>query len=495
MVQTKTKLKTFEKSQSYAKSKIWKLQTEYYKRAGIEAWRKDELPLYITSNPVMGQTYAEIVFGLLKDLARQGKKKEKVYLLELGAGHGQFCFHFLKYLEKLLFFKNEDLPPFCYLLSDIAIGNIEFMESHPRLKPFIERGWLDFAIVDANHISEIYLRESQIELIPGTLNQPLVVVGNYFFDSLAHELYYIENKKLFQTLVTINIPEGIDTNDPVAVFENFKLEYENRELKELPYREAYLNQVLKDYVERYDEVYLPFAEAGLRCLHQLRQFSSGGLLLLSADKGHHNAEAPLDKIPPIIVTHKSFSLSVNYHTYKQYCNLAGGRAMFPRYLHFNLCVACLLFANEPEKFVETTLGHEQAVNEFNPDDFFLIKRFVEKHQKKLSCEDVIGFLRLSGYDADLFIELLPRIRKLIKKLTGEEQWSLFQMMQRIWDHYYQIEEDQNLAFYIGALLYKMKYYQPAIIYFNHAMSNGSQSKKVLKYLAKSKKALTKVKKA
>ncbi|MEM6831354.1 MAG: tetratricopeptide repeat protein, partial [Bacteroidota bacterium] len=61
-----------------------------------------------------------MVFAFLKDLANQGQNQETVYLLELGAGHGRFAFHFLKHLDRLMEQKNLDLAPICYVLSDMV---------------------------------------------------------------------------------------------------------------------------------------------------------------------------------------------------------------------------------------------------------------------------------------------------------------------------------------------------------------------------------------
>src|SRR5262245_17281077 len=92
----------------FARSPIWQLQRDYFNAVGIDAWRSGEVPHYITSNPVVGKTYAELVLALLRDLSLRGQKTETVYLVELGAGHGRLCYHFLKHFEK--YYEQSALP-------------------------------------------------------------------------------------------------------------------------------------------------------------------------------------------------------------------------------------------------------------------------------------------------------------------------------------------------------------------------------------------------
>ena len=65
---------------------------------GVEAWRQGEVPHYVTSNPTMANSYAEIVFALWRDQQRPGQpdkaSDEPLYLCELGAGLGPVCLSF-----------------------------------------------------------------------------------------------------------------------------------------------------------------------------------------------------------------------------------------------------------------------------------------------------------------------------------------------------------------------------------------------------------------
>src|SRR5689334_19486866 len=90
-----------EKQQVFSNSLIWDLQQYYFAAKGVEAWRQDEVPHYVTSNPTVANSYAEVVFAFLRDQNRLTPGDEPLYLCELGAGSGRFAFHFLKRLARL----------------------------------------------------------------------------------------------------------------------------------------------------------------------------------------------------------------------------------------------------------------------------------------------------------------------------------------------------------------------------------------------------------
>ena len=87
-------------AQPFAQSLLWDIQQAYYADKGVQAWRQDELPHYVTSNPTVANSYAEIVLACWRDqqrLAAAGNTgDEPLYICELGSGSGRFAFHFLR---------------------------------------------------------------------------------------------------------------------------------------------------------------------------------------------------------------------------------------------------------------------------------------------------------------------------------------------------------------------------------------------------------------
>lgn len=466
MNQTKENLYIIEERQPFSTSRIWQLQREYYDSTGIEAWRQGEIPHYITSNSVAGKTYAEIVLAFLRDIALQKNANDTVYLLELGAGHGRFCYHFMKHFIRFYEQSPFPLPPFCYVLSDFTEKNLDFWENHPRLQPFFARGMLDSALFDAETGQELHLRHSKTVIGQKSLLQPLIVIGNYFFDTIPQELFYIEDHDLHQCLLSLATESDPSEMNSAQSLDKLLLKYHYQKLWQMPYEEHYLNALLASYCNELSSTHILFPHVGIRCIERLRQLSVAGLLLLSADKGYHRPDDLIHKNAPGLVTHGScFSLMVNYHAFKMYCENNGGLPLFPCQMYCSIDLGCLLFLSEAENYKETRMAYERFVNDYGPDDFFNIISVMDKNISTLKLDDIVSILRLSGYDAGSFSYMLPQLHRLLPEISEDERWGVFQAIHQIWDMYYPLEENNDLAFEIGILLFRLNYYKEAIIYF------------------------------
>lgn len=454
------------KKQPFAQSYIWQLQRDYFNSVGIDAWRSGAVPHYITSNPVMGKTYAELVLALLRDLALRGQRTETVYLLELGAGHGRLCYHFFKHFEKYYEHSALPLPPFCYVLSDFTDANLAFLQAQPRLQPYLSLGWLDIARFDVETSSELTLRCTGRTLGPAALAQPLLVVANYFFDTIPQDLFRIKNQTLAHGLLTLTTEADPATLTPAELIAALKLTYKYRVAQPPIYpHEPAFNDLLEIYRQQLRNTHLLFPHIGLRCLQRLQQLAPPGLVLLTADKGEHHL-ARLDRRPaPKLTTHGSFSLSVNYHAFSAYCTQQGGLALFPRQQPASLDLGCLLFLAEPATYKETLNAYLRFVNDYGPDDFFSLKKLVETHFATLTVRDILAILKLSGYDAHLFGQMFPRLQQVLPEISQAERQNLLHATHQVWDTYYPLGEKLDLAFALGFLLMALDFYPEARFYF------------------------------
>lgn len=58
----------------FSEAPIWKVQREYYEEKGAKAWNNDQVPQYITSNPMIAAAYVEMIFGFLQDRVNKGRE-------------------------------------------------------------------------------------------------------------------------------------------------------------------------------------------------------------------------------------------------------------------------------------------------------------------------------------------------------------------------------------------------------------------------------------
>ncbi len=474
---TKTKPKTtgyiIAEKQPFAQSLLWEWQQHYFANMGVEAWRQSEVPHYVTSNPTMANSYAEIVFALWRDQQRPGQpdkaSDEPLYVSELGAGSGRFAFHFLKRLTHLCHQAALSPVSFCYILTDVAESNLDFLHRHPRFQAYFESGLLDLAHFDVNQSSQLHLRLRDQTITPASLNRPLVAIANYLFDSIPQDLFYINDDRCYQGLMSLMTPEDPTTLSLEQTLANMHYTYHYRELTEPPYPEAYLQQLISTYQGTLSDTHLLFPVVGLRCLQRLRALSKLGMLLLSADKGQHRLSALQGRKPPRLMVHGAcISLSVNYHALKAFCEQSGGMALFPDYHHRRLIVSTLLLLNEAGSYTETQRAYQRHVQEFSPEEFHTITIHARKSIPEMSVEEILAYVRLSLYDSHQFAHYLPHLTELAPQLNSKERRNLSDAVDKVWDLYFPLGEEVDLAHQIACLLYEMDDYALALTYFERS---------------------------
>lgn len=462
-----------EKRQVFSRSLLWDLQQNYFLEMGVEAWRQGEVPHYITSNSAIANSYAEIVFAFLQDSNRLdvGNKynDEPLCLCELGAGSGRFAFHFLSRLARLCELAEVPLTSFRYILTDFTQKNLDFWRSSSRFQPFFESGVLDVALFDINRSEHLALQLSGKTITSGSLNRPLVVITNYVFDSIPQELFYINDQHCHQCLISLSVSEDPDTLATAELLERVQYHYDYEALGDAPYQEPYLQQLLADYQRTMTDTHLLFPAAGLRCLQRLRALSKQGLLSLSADKGDHRLSALQGMSSPTLICHGSFSLSVNYHAFKTFCERSGGLALFPISHCPNLNVSCLLMLAGANDYVETIRAYKRHVQDFGPDDFFTITRFARQYVAEMRVEHILAYLRLSYYDSHQLGRYLSRLMELAHELNPDERRAVSNAIDKVWELYFPLGEDLDLAYQIACLLYEMDDYAQALTYFERSI--------------------------
>ena len=317
----------------FVASKLWELQREYFAARGLQAWSSGEVPHYITSNPVVAAAYAEVLVAFRRDRLRRDPREEALWIVELGAGSGRFAHHLLQQLAELCEREGLDPAGFRYVLSDFCAANLEAWAQHPRFLPLFASGQLERARFDVMHTSVLELEHGGARIGPGDLGAPVVVIANYLLDTIPAELFYFRLGRVERGLVRLRQrPEGGDTREAAALLQTLELDHRSEPLAAAPFAEPILDGLLAEYqrqLAELEEAWLLFPAPALRALERLAALSRQGLLLLSADKGHHRLEEVVRPQPPGLVTHGSFSLSVNYHALCGWAEAGGGRALVP----------------------------------------------------------------------------------------------------------------------------------------------------------------------
>jgi hypothetical protein len=259
-------------------STIWKRVAEVYARAGPEIW--SEVPAAVTGNPFVGDAFAAMLEAWLLDQSDAVDSREPLYVLELGAGTGMFSHPFVTAVARRRARGTFPHPRVVLVLCDQSEMRFDAWAEANVLAKHVASGAIDFATLTVDErggFEPIALKRSGIAL--ETVRNPLVVVANYFFDSIPTDAFRVRGGRLFEARTRF-----ARVSDAPG-FEGFENEEEVVPAGATHYGDALLDGVLAGYVGDYPEASLLMPVAAIRVVEALQALSRGRLLLLALDKG------------------------------------------------------------------------------------------------------------------------------------------------------------------------------------------------------------------
>lgn len=477
-----------DQNQRLSQSLLWQLQRNYFQHQGIEAWSKGTVPHYITSNAFIAEAYARIVLGFLRDWqatvaasrAAALDRSEPFYIIELGAGPGRFGFHFLKHFYTILGRSDQRDLRITYVLTDLVDQNVDYWREHPSLQPFIESGRLDFAHFDAEQCEELRLIQSG-EVLSGKITRnPVIVIANYFFDAIPQDVFYIHNGQLHEGRVSVSAAQPETNLSDPELLSRVQVAFDHVPVNGDVYEDPAFNRILQEYNQRLVETTILFPIAALRCIRFFLELSGGRLLLLSADKGFHWEEDILSwNEPEMVIYGGCFSMTLNFHALEQYVLNRGGKVLHTSHRRTSLDIVAFLLGALPGDFIETSQAFERTIERFGPSDLFNLIQSIGKSPEDMGLEQILSWLRLSGWDANLLLNFFPALMNQAVSPPEALKEELYWVIQHVRNTYYDIGEGQNLDFYLGTLLCSMGYYHEALKYLEHSLEHSEPDVRIL----------------
>ena len=465
---------TVEHERPFGKSWLWGRQVAYYAARGVNAWRRDGVPLYVTSNPVMAHAYAGLIRAWLEERRRWAPDggRQPVTVVELGAGSGTFGFQLLAELHRSCCEGG-----FRYVMTDVAERNVEFWLGHPRLQPYFRAGLLDVGLLDIRQPGPVELRCSGERLLAGDAGASPVVVANYVLDSVPQDLFFLDGGSLHETRSSIVCRSDPDVLPAAEVIGHLLFRFATSELPSNPYAEPYLRRILDWYVDHMRTTHLLVPAAAIRWIESLRSLGDGRLLLLAADKGHHRAECLDAAGPPVVVHHGSFSIDVNFHALGMHCTNGGGTALFPGPpAPAGVTIACLAYGTAAEEVGGVSRAYDRLVRDFGPDDCYRVLRAMTEQPGSMDLGDLLALVRLARYDPVHFLLLVPRLRELAPTVGPFDREALVSTIERVSDRHFPLGGDSpDLDFELGALCYLAGDFGSAHRHFAQSVTTGGAS--------------------
>lgn len=449
----------------FSKSAIWKLNKRYYQQQGIKAWSEGPVPHHISSNARVGKVYAELLVAAMKD-GILGKSEEPMHIIELGAGHGRLAFHVLRELDDLLAASKENLPSYKYVLTDVSEATLEFLAEHPQLQVYYERGVLDLGFFDSDTSDAIQLMKSKVTLCDGGLHRSLVVIANYFFDSVASDVIYFKDHSATACLLQLSADKIYEDEDTEALIDNVQLQFsmDDREVKSIENNSDIISSLVEHYKQNIAESFVTIPTASIDSINRIRALTTSPVIVIAMDKGINSTQALDHTPPPDMVTHGSLSFAVNFDALVRHCQMIGGSSMTARSPFLHLQVVCMSY-NESTMGAEMALAYSRFVDDFQPEDLDHVKSFVFEHFATADMSEILGVIKLFAYDQEIFHRVMPRIKQLIGSVTHHERSMVSYALSKIATTYFHIGQSKDLYFEIAGLYYQLGLYEEALNYF------------------------------
>lgn len=460
-----------EQGKRFSESMLWKLQREYFEKEGINAW-VNQVPFYITSNPFIASCYAKVFVAFVRGWIEKhpDAKNHPFYLMELGTGSGRFSFYFVRTVTELLERMGLGDIKICYIMSDFTKHNMQYWETQPALKPFVEKGLIDFALYDMEVEKPIKLARQNIQLTPDVFKNPLTVFANYIFDTVSHDSFTVHEGRLFELLVSLSTEESnVDGVRPKDM-EKVTVDHSIHEIRSPNYyNDPHLDAILEIYKTSLKDTSLLLPIGSIKAIKLLKKLTNDKLMIISTDKGYGTLEN-LDGLGhPSIAFHGSFSMMVNFHAISEYFKRTGGDA-YLQTTRKGIRTSVFSAGFKLSEFSELMLAIEQHVEEFSPSDYFTLHRRISDTYENCDLDTIASHLTLSEWDPHIYNRISSRVTTLVPEADRDTIIYLAEKMPKIAANYYQMPKSDCVLFEIAVFYHACKQYENALKYYQEALA-------------------------
>jgi SAM-dependent MidA family methyltransferase len=465
-----------EKNVRFSRSLLWEAQRRYFDEAGVDAW-SGAVPFYITSNPLIADSYAKVLIRWVQDLLSHHRADPLApfYIFELGTGSGRFSFMTMRRLFELQKALNISAK-IIYVMTDFTASNLNFWENHEKLKPFIESGQLDFAVYDMEKDIELNLLKSGKTLSVKDVKNPIALIGNYIFDTVSDDAFYVENGQLYESLITVDAaPENVDEGMPIKL-ENLGCSFTHEKMREPCYEDPIWNQALMGSVSAITHkgaFLLPVG--GFKSLDMFRTLSNNRLLLISTDKGYSSPEEMEGREDSKLVFHGSFSMTVNFHGIGEYFKALGGDVAFQS-SRDSIKTCVYVMGADFKTLPEVKLAIADHIQGFGPGDYFSLHRNIrEMKDPQISMTTLLAQMALCQWDPYVLSCFINRVLSELPKAAQIIIRGFAEGADKILENIYMMPGVEDYYFNVGLLYHHGGRYAKAIeCYFKSLETHGEK---------------------
>lgn len=469
------------KKQRLSQTTLWDMQSRAYQSLGIEAWTERGIPSYLTSNPFIAKRYANVAFAYLIEEISSGriKKNQPFTLFELGAGTGRFTYLFLKYFLRLVQESPFSRIQIRYVMTDLSPELIAGWRRHPYFQRLFEKGLLDSARLDLSEPAAFYLQGSSRTICPGSEQNPCVVITNYLFGYLASDLFAKRGDGLAEGLVTLDARGVNDAHEPQVEDLLCRVRYQKLASVGDYYPSATWNRALEATAAELSPTPFTLPIGAFRALDFFREVAPSGYCLLAADRGAVTPDQ-IAALQGISVSRNALcAMAINCRALIHYFLERGESACTTRQPHPTFVVLAARAGPAAGESGMIQRAFSQNLSDFEPADYWeLVNRF-EGGRKSPSLEEIYLLLKLGDWDSTNFHAFFTPIRDQLKSAECGVQTRWADIIDSIFDNFFPISKlEANLIVNMGVLLFDMKCYAKALLYFQRAHLIGGEQARI-----------------
>lgn len=411
-------------------SLLWTLQQNYFKTKGVTAWQ-GEVPFYISSNAFIATRYAQLVITAIKDILaiHPEFKAETFYIMELGAGVGKFSFYFLK-----AFFSLQDLENpinICYIMTDVAEKNKDFWKGNAYFQSLVDKRCLDFAILDVG--SEI--KNSQFVFLEKR-KAPLIIIANYVFDCIQQDAFQLQNREVNEIQFKIKSRYKHYNQSKSEHLKELQFEF-LKQSSIAPYADPILNTILQEYqLELSDNSVFTMPLGAIDFLNHIAKITDNNYFLITGDKGIAKTQRWADLDQEDLFSYDGcYSFMVNFDALGRYIRAQGGDCLLTN--NSNSFKICLYSSKHHfSRLTRTSQLFIHDFERFGADEFCYLNEAVQPHCYGFSLKGLIGHLRLSCWDMNVYQDIHDRLIELISNFSVDLSSDIVRDIKRVEENVY-----------------------------------------------------------
>jgi tetratricopeptide (TPR) repeat protein len=116
------------------------------------------------------------------------------------------------------------------------------------------------------------------------------------------------------------------------------------------------------------------------------------------------------------------------------------------------------------------LAFEDAINIFGPNDFFVLQKTLKEDCPNPPLKSVVSLLKLGDWDPDVFFKFRDAMLNQISNCGQKLRNDIIRGVPRVWENYYMLDLDKDIAFEIGRFFYGIRDYTNALHFYVESTS-------------------------